>query len=189
MQRLSLFAATAALFLILTHAVPVASQAKPAAAPAGPTLVITTAKGVVEIEMFPADAPKSVARILELVKRSFYRGQRFHWVQPGVVQVGDVQSRDMTKRTDWGRGGSGPLNRLMPIGVAEISKRVFDRGTVGYAYQNGQKPTDADSQIFILRGANPALNGKYAAIGRVTKGMAVVDKIEVEDQIKDAVVK
>jgi cyclophilin family peptidyl-prolyl cis-trans isomerase len=73
--------------------------------------------------------------------------------------------------------------------VAEIGKRPFDRGIVGYAYRGGQKPTDADSQIFILRIANPALNGKYAAVGRVTKGMAVVDKIQIEDMIKDVVVK
>ena len=187
MMRRLLLSATVTVLVTLALSTAIYSQAKPAAP--GPVLVLTTAKGVIEIELFAADAPKSVARIVDLTKRNFYRGQRFHWVQPGVVQVGDVQSRDMTKRTDWGRGGSGPLNRLMPIGVAEISKRVFDRGTVGYAYQNGQKPTDADSQIFILRGANPALNGKYAAIGRVTKGMAVVDKIEVEDQIKDAVMK
>lgn len=184
MRRLLLPAASAAV-LALTCVVALHSQAKPAA----PVLVLTTAKGVIEIEMFAAEAPKSVARILDLAKRSFYRGQRFHWVQPGVIQVGDLQSRNMTKREDWGRGGSGPMNKIMPIGVAEIGKRPFDRGIVGYAYRDGQKPTDADSQIFILKFAIPALNGKYAALGRVTKGMAVVDKIEVEDMIKDVAVK
>jgi len=186
MRRLS-FPAAVSIVLAIAHTVALHSQAR-TTTPA-PVVVLTTVKGVIEIEMFPADAPKSVARIVDLAKHGFYRGTRFHWVQPGVAQVGDVQSRSMTKRNDWGRGGSGPLNRLMPIGVAEISKRPFDRGIVGYAYQNGQKPTDADSQIFILKVANPALNGKYAAIGRVAKGMAVVDKIEVEDMIKDVAVK
>lgn len=186
MRRLLLLVGVAVL-LTLAHSTALLSQAKPAAA--SPLLVLTTVKGVIEIELFATDAPKSVERILELAKRSFYRGQRFHWVQPGVIQVGDVQSRDMTKRADWGRGGSGPMNRLMPIGVAEISKRPFERGIVGYAYQYRQTATDADSQIFILRAANPALNGKYAAIGRVKTGMNVVDKIEVEDMIKDVAVK
>jgi peptidyl-prolyl cis-trans isomerase B (cyclophilin B) len=188
MQRLSLLAAVV-ISLVFSSAPSLYSQSNPGAPPS-PVLVLTTAKGVIEIELFAADAPKSVARILELAKRNFYRGQRFHWVQPGVAQFGDVQSRDMTKQNDWGRGGSGPMNRLMPIGVAEISKRSFDRGIVGYAYQNNQRPTDADSQLFIIKAANPGLNGKYAVVGRVTaKSMAVVDKIEKDDMIKDVSVR
>ena len=186
MRRLLLPAASAVV-LALTCSATLRSQAKPA--PSSPVLVLTTVKGAIEIELFATEAPKSVARIIELAKRSFYRGQRFHWVQPGVVQVGDVLTRDMTRASDWGRGGSGPGNRHMPIGVAEIGTRPFTRGIVGFAYQNGFKPTDADSQIFILKAANPALNGKYAAIGRVTNGMAVVDKIQMEDMIKDVTVK
>jgi cyclophilin family peptidyl-prolyl cis-trans isomerase len=131
----------------------------PAAPSTAPVIVLTTVKGVIEIETFPADAPKSVARVVDLAKHGFYRGNRFHWVQPGVVQVGDPQSRDMTKRNDWGRGGSGTLYRTVPIGVAEISKRKFVRGVVGLAYQSGQKAEQADCQIFIMKGANPALDG------------------------------
>ena len=185
MRRLSLAAAVVVLFT-LTH-VPLAGQSK--SAPPGPVVVLTTVKGVIEIETFPSEAPKSVARFVDLAKHGLYRGTRFHWVQPGVAQVGDPQSRDMTKRNDWGRGGSGPLFRTVPVGVAEIGKRQFDRGIVGLAYQTGQKPENADCQFFILKIANPALNGKYAAIGRVTKGMAVVDKIAIEDMIKDVTVR
>ncbi|HQX83353.1 MAG TPA: peptidylprolyl isomerase, partial [Vicinamibacterales bacterium] len=76
---------------------PMQGQAKPAPAPAGPVVVLETAKGVVEIETYPGEAPKSVAHFLELAKRGFYRGQRFHWVQPGLVQAGDPLSRDITK--------------------------------------------------------------------------------------------
>jgi peptidyl-prolyl cis-trans isomerase B (cyclophilin B) len=159
--------------------------AKPAPAP---TLLLDTAKGVIEIEMYPADAPKSVARIVELANKGFYRGQRIHWVQPGVVQFGDPRSRDMTKESTWGLGGSGPSGSIRPIGVAEISKRPFARGTVGLAYRSNQK-ADGDSQMFILTGANPALNGKYALIGHVTKGMAIADKLEKSDAIKNVTLK
>ena len=186
MRRLSLPAAVVVLFT-LAHVVPLAGQSK-SASPA-PVVVLTTVKGVIEIETFPSEAPKSVERFVDLAKHGLYRGTRFHWVQPGVAQGGDPQSRDMTKRDDWGRGGSGPLFRTVPIGVAEVVKRQFDRGIVGLAYRTGQKPADADCQFFILKIANPALNGKYAAIGRVTKGMAVVDKIEVADMIKDVTVR
>jgi peptidylprolyl isomerase len=181
MRRLFLVAALIAVVAPTDASV----QTPKPAEPSGPVIVFTLAKGVIEIETFPADAPKGVARVVDLAKHGFYRGQRFHWVQPAVVQVGDPQSRDMTKVNDWGRGGSGALNRQVPIGVAEISKRKFVRGIVGLAYQNGQKPEQADCQIFIVKIANPALDGKYAAIGRVITGMAVVDKLEKDDMIKD----
>ena len=187
MRRLLLVAALTA-FVVPTF-LTVHSQTQKPPASTAPVVVLTTAKGVIEIETFPEDAPKSVARVVDLAKHSFYRGQRFHWVQPAVVQVGDPQSRDMTKINDWGRGGSGALTRQVPIGVAEISKRKFVRGIVGLAYQTNQKAEQADCQIFIVKIANPALDGKYAAIGRVITGMAVVDKIEKEDMIKDVKVR
>ncbi len=162
-----------------------AAQAqKPGAAPAGPVVVLETAKGTIEIEMFQADAPKSVAHVLALVRNGFYRGLRFHWSQPGVIQVGDPASRDMSRMDTWGNAGSG-----RSIGVAEISKRKFEKGIVGLAYREGQKPTAADSQIFILRAPNPKLDGKYTAIGRVITGMNVVEKIEKPDMLKQAYVK
>lgn len=167
----------------------VLSGQRPPKPPLPPILVLETAKGVIEIEMHPADAPKSVARIVELATKGFYRGQRIHWVQPGVVQFGDPQSRDMTKEGMWGLGGSGPRNGIRPIGVAEISKRPFARGTVGLAYRTNQKAEDGDSQLFILTVAIPSMNGKYALIGHVTKGMGVADKLEKADPIKNVTVK
>ena len=148
-------------FLLLALALAVLPAAAPQA-PA-PVAVFETVKGVFEIQFFPGDAPKSVAHLLGLLEKRFYRGQRIHWVQPGVVQFGDPQSRDMTKQEAWGRGGTGK-----PIGVAEPSKGPFVRGSVAMAYRSNLAPATADSQIAILTGPNPALNGKYAMLGRVT---------------------
>jgi cyclophilin family peptidyl-prolyl cis-trans isomerase len=164
-------------------------QTKPVPPPATSVLVVDTSKGAIEITLYPAEAPKSVERVLELARRNFYRGLRFHWVQTGVIQFGDPFTRDMTKEPDWGSGGSGVGNRVRPIGVAETSKRKFDRGAVGLAYKTGQPPVNADSQMFILRVPNPALDGKYALIGRVTTGMDVVDKIVRNDVVKQVAVK
>jgi peptidylprolyl isomerase len=158
-------------------------QAAPAAA-AGPTLVLETVKGTIEIELYTKDAPKSIDHILTLVRRDFYRGLRFHWVQPNVIQFGDPTSRNMASQSSWGEGGSGTR-----VGVAEFSKRPWEKGSVGIAYRNGQTPTDTDSQMFILLGANPGLNGKYTQIGHVTKGMDVAAKIELADVIKRLYVK
>src|SRR5262245_26200956 len=91
--------------------------AKPSAGK-GPIVVIETEKGTFEFETYPNEAPKTVARILELVRKRFYNGHRFHRVVPGfVIQVGDPASRDFAKKDSWGRGGSGT-----PIGAAEFSK-------------------------------------------------------------------
>jgi cyclophilin family peptidyl-prolyl cis-trans isomerase len=95
----------------------------------------------------------------------------------------------MSKMQKWGTGGSGANFALRPIGIAEMSKRPFARGLVGLAYITGSKPETADCQFFIVKGATPALNGKYAIIGRVTKGMAVADKIERLDILKMVTVK
>jgi cyclophilin family peptidyl-prolyl cis-trans isomerase len=157
---------------------------KPPAAPTGPVVVLETQKGTIEIELFQADAPKSVAHFLALVRNGFYRGLRFHWVQAGVIQVGDPTSRDMSRMDSWGNSGSG-----RSVGVAEISKRKFEKGIVGLAYRDGQKPTAADSQFFILRAPKSALDGKYCSIGRVIAGMNVVEKIQKPDMLKNAYVK
>src|SRR5881296_2706711 len=72
-----------------------------------PVLVVETSKGTFEIETYPNEAPKTVAHVVDLVKRGFYDGQRFHRVAPGfVIQWGDPQSQDTTKEADWGRGAA-----------------------------------------------------------------------------------
>ncbi len=183
------FAASLAAALLLSHSTVHSQAGKAAAAPAAAVVVLETAKGKIEIETLPGDAPKSVAHFVELARKGFYRGQRFHWVVPGLVQTGDPLSRDLTKRNEWGTGGSGLRFAPKPIGVAETSKRKFERGIVGLAYRTDRKPESADSQFFILTGPNPALNGKYAPIGKVIKGIEVVDKIQLMDMIKNVTVR
>jgi peptidylprolyl isomerase len=162
------------------------SKAAPKAppAPAGPVIVLETVKGPFEIETFPTDAPKSVEHVLALVRKGFYRGLRVHWAPPGLIQFGDPLSRDMTRKEAWGAGNSGKA-----VGVAEPSKRKFEKGIVGMAYTQDQKPTAADSQLFICRYPNPSADGKYTAIGKVITGMDVVDKLDVGDVIKVVYVK
>lgn len=162
-----------------------AAPAKAGAAPAGPVIVIETAKGNVEFETFPAEAPKSVQHVLDLVRARFYQGFRIHWSQPGVIQFGDALSRDMSKKDQWGTGSMSGK----PVGVEEPPKRKFERGIVGLFHRADFSPKTADSQIFILRSSNSALDGKYAAIGRVITGMAVVDKLETPDILKSVYIK
>jgi cyclophilin family peptidyl-prolyl cis-trans isomerase len=151
---------------------------------AGPVIVLETVKGTIEFETYPEEAPKTVARIVELVNKGFYNGLRFHRADAGfVVQIGDPVSRDMSRMDWWGRQGSGK-----PIGVAEITKkRKNGVGAVGMGHSGD--PKLADSQFYITRRAAPELDGKYTVFGRVLKGMDVVNKIQKGDVLKRAYVK
>jgi cyclophilin family peptidyl-prolyl cis-trans isomerase len=167
---------------------------KPAAAPqrspgAGPIIVFETVKGTFEMETYPNEAPKSVAHILTLVRRNFYNGLRVHRVEPGfVVQFGDPQTRDMTKRAAWGTRGSG-----RSIGVAEISpKRPHKLGAVALAHSGD--PRGADSQIYIALAGQQSpqirnIEGDYTVFAQVISGMDVVRKLQEPDVIRRATVK
>jgi cyclophilin family peptidyl-prolyl cis-trans isomerase len=173
---------------------PAKPQPQPAAAPegqkspgAGPVVVLETVKGTIEFETYPEDAPKTVARILELVKKNFYNGQRFHRAEPGfLVQIGDPTSRDMSQEEWWGRSprsGTGT-----PIGASEITKkRRHLAGSVGMAHAGDAKL--ADSQFYIIIQPKPGLDGKYTVFGRVISGLDVVSKIKKTDILKRASIK
>jgi len=151
---------------------------------AGPVIVFETVKGTFEVETYPNEAPKTVEHILALVKRNFYNGLRIHRYEPGfVVQWGDPQTRDMTKRQSWGTGGSGKA-----IGVSEVSpKRRHVTGAVAAAWAGD--PRTADSQMYIVLSPQPQLNARFTVFGQVISGMDVVNKLRVPDVIKRASVK
>jgi len=157
---------------------------KPAPAPAdsagtkAPRLVITMEKGGdITLELFPKDAPNHFENFVGLARKGFYDGQRVHRVEPNfVVQFGDPQSK--TLPMDHPRMGTGDPGYKIK---AEFNSRKFERGVLGMA--RSQDPDSAGSQVYIMLGPAPFLNGKYTAFGQVTKGMDVVDKIRVGDRI------
>jgi peptidyl-prolyl cis-trans isomerase B (cyclophilin B) len=167
--------------LLVAPAIARAQQKSPGA---GPVIVLDTAKGVIEIETYPEEAPKTVAHLLALIKKGFYNGLRFHRAEPNfVIQIGDPMTRDMSRLDSWGRGNSGK-----PIGVAEITKkRRHGPGAVGVGHAGSAK--DADSQIYITLRAAPSLDGKYTVFGKVIKGLDVAQKIQKTDVLKKASVK
>ncbi|MBI4405359.1 MAG: peptidylprolyl isomerase [Deltaproteobacteria bacterium] len=131
-------------------------------------LIIETTHGKMEIEFYPQDAPKTVARITELATSGFYDGLSFHRVVPGfVVQGGDPRGN--------GTGGSG-VN--LP---AEFNQRKHVEGTVAMARAND--PNSADSQFYISLGRHPHLDGNYTVFGQVIKGLEVIQKIKQGDKM------
>src|SRR5882762_10036223 len=178
-SRMNRLILAAALVLVATSSSP--AQDKPGAAP---MVVFTLEKGGdITFEFFPADAPKHVENFLKLVKSGFYDGQRFHRVEPGfVAQIGDPQSKTLAMNDPkMGTGGPGYTIK------AEFNSRKFDRGVLGMARRS--EPDSAGSQIYIMLGAAPHLNGQYTAFGRVVSGLEIVDAIKVGDRVKTAKVK
>ncbi len=154
---------------------------------APPVVIVETSRGTFAFETYPNDAPKTVAHVLDLVRRGFYDGQRVHRALAGfVVQFGDPQTRDESKRDVWGRGPGASSGT--PIGVVEFSKRRLNvKGAVGIAHQGN--PAAGDSQIYITLADRPDLNGKYVVFGQVVEGEDIPAQLEVGDTIVRVYVK
>jgi cyclophilin family peptidyl-prolyl cis-trans isomerase len=153
----------------------------------GPVIVVDTVKGSFAFETFPADAPKTVAHIIGLVKRGFYDGQRIHRAAPGfLVEWGDPQSRDLAKASEWGRGPAASSGT--PVGVAEMTKkRLHTKGAVAIAHPG--LPSAADSQIYVTLAARPDLDGRYTVFGHIIAGDDVVERLQRGDVITRMYVK
>jgi peptidylprolyl isomerase len=164
-------------------------------APTGPKIIFTMWDGSsFEVTTDPVRSPKTVAHISALVRKGFYNRQRVHRVEWWVTQWGAPESIDkpldvkdpktgkMTPNEDVGDGGSSK-----DIPVFEGSKDVdFYRGVVGIASTGLQVP--GDSQIFVLKKDAFRLYNSYAVLGKVTRGMDVVGRIQRGDRIRKAAI-
>jgi peptidyl-prolyl cis-trans isomerase B (cyclophilin B) len=162
-----------------------------AASAANPVVVMVVAnRGRVTIELYPKDAPKTVAHFLDLVKKKkFYNGILFHRVRPGfVAQAGDPQSRKFTAAQLVGKSdeelgmmnlGGGGSGHNIPF---EENARTHETGTLSMAL-NAPRSASGDSQFFINLAPNHRLDGDYCVFGKVIKGMDVVKKIRQGDRI------
>lgn len=128
-----------------------------------------TELGVIEMEMFPESAPESVRNFLNLAATGLFDTTTFGRVVPGfVIQGGDLYSREGKVTYEIGMRA----RRTLPD---EPNKILHERGILSMA--RGEEANTAMTSFFILVSSAPHLDGKFAAFGRVTKGMEVVDAI------------
>jgi len=123
---------------------------------------------VMAFELYPDVAPKSVANFVKLAKSGFYDGLTFHRIVPGfVIQGGDPDGN--------GTGGPGWTipGEFRSNGFRNDLKH--ERGVLSWA--RTADPNSAGSQFFIMADRAPHLDGDYAAFGRVTEGLEVIDEI------------
>jgi peptidyl-prolyl cis-trans isomerase B (cyclophilin B) len=144
-------------------------EEKPVREAAGEQVVLETDAGRIVIALNAQLAPGTVENFKKLVAQGFYDGTYFHRVIPGfMIQGGDPNTRDNNRAND-GTGGPGYAIK------AEFNAQKHVRGTVSMARRND--PDSAGSQFFICVASASNLDGQYTLFGRVTEGMAVVDKI------------
>jgi cyclophilin family peptidyl-prolyl cis-trans isomerase len=130
------------------------------------TATMHTNHGMIELELYDEDAPKTVENFRKLAADGFYDGVIFHRViKDFMIQGGDP--------TGTGTGGPGYTFE------DEFNDRKVERGALAMANAG---PNTNGSQFFIVTtGAAPWLDGKHTVFGRVTGEMDAVDSIERSD--------
>ena len=123
---------------------------------------------VIKAELFPETAPNTVKNFISLINKNYYDGLVFHRVIEGFMIQGGCPK---------GNGMGGPGYSIK----GEFNSNGFrnelkhDAGVLSMA--RAMAPDSAGSQFFIMHRNSPHLDGQYAAFGKVTEGMDIVNKI------------
>ena len=150
--------------------------------------IIETSKGTISIELFEAEAPKTVANFEKLAKDGYYNGVKFHRVIPNfMVQGGDP--------TGNGTGGPGyemecEINPAKKHAKGSLS--MAHKGACQHDPKTGKKlggQCTGGSQFFITHVPTPHLDGVHTVFGQVTSGHDVVDAIAQGDAMTKMEVK
>lgn len=121
-----------------------------------------------EAELYPDVAPITVENFVSLIKENFFAGIIFHRVIAGfMIQGGDP--------TGTGMGGSKKEIKGEFLANGVVNNLKHTRGVLSMA--RTMDPNSASSQFFIMHQDAPHLDGQYAAFGKITKGIEVVDEI------------
>ncbi len=134
-----------------------------------PVITITMENGdVIKAELYPDIAPNTVNNFISLIQKNFYDGLIFHRVINGfMVQGGDPEGSGM------GGPGYSIKGEFSMNGFSNELKHT--EGVLSMA--RSMAPDSAGSQFFIMHKTSPHLDGSYAAFGKVTEGMEIVNKI------------
>jgi peptidyl-prolyl cis-trans isomerase B (cyclophilin B) len=152
------------------------------------TVVMETSKGTITLDLYPDDAPNTVASFIELADAGFYNGLKFHRVIADfVAQGGDPLTRDLSVadiRAGIGGAGTGGPGWNQK---AEFNARKHETGTLAMA--RSREVDSAGSQFYICLAPQPSLDGQYTVFGKVSEGMDVVMTIEVGDVIESVTIR
>jgi cyclophilin family peptidyl-prolyl cis-trans isomerase len=129
------------------------------------TAVVQTSCGTFDIELATDKAPKTANSFAYLAEEGFYDGLTFHRIVPEfVIQGGDPE----------GTGGGGPGYSVVEKPPANLA---YTKGVVAMAKTSAEPPGTSGSQFFVVTSVDAGLPPEYALVGKVGKGMDVVERI------------
>lgn len=143
--------------------------------------IVVENRGTMVAELFPNEAPKTVARFIQLAKSGFYDGVRFHRVEneprPFIIVAGDPLTKSLPITDP--KVGTGGTGTRVPF---EKNNVQFLNGTLGLVRDVRDKDS-GDCQFFICNGDQRFLEHSYVGFGRVIQGLEVIPKVQVGDKI------
>ena len=128
--------------------------------------------GIIKAELYPDIAPNTVNNFLSLVNKGFYDGLIFHRVIEGFMIQGGCPE---------GSGMGGPGYSIKGEFTQNRFKNELKHTEGVLSMARSMHPDSAGSQFFIMHKTSPHLDGSYAAFGKVTEGMDVVNQIAGAD--------
>ena len=132
--------------------------------------------GTITVELYPDIAPITVTNFKKLINEKFYDGLTFHRIISGfMIQGGDPLGN--------GTGGSDENIKGEFANNGVSNNLSHTRGVISMA--RSQDMNSASSQFFIVHQDSTYLDGQYAAFGKVTEGMEVVDAIAANTPVQD----
>ena len=137
---------------------------------------IHTAKGVMKVEFYEKDAPKTVANFIKLSEKGFYNGLTFHRVIPDFVIQGGCPN---------GTGAGGPGYKIDCELTGE--NQYHDKGVLSMAHAGRNT---GGSQFFICHSRNNTahLDRNHTCFGKVVEGIDIIEEIEAGDKINKIVI-
>jgi len=134
------------------------------------TIELETGK-VVKIELFPAEAPKTVANFQKLANEGFYDGLSFHRVIAGFMSQGGCPD---------GTGSGGP-GYTIPCETGPSNTHRHQAGSLAMAHRG---PNTGGSQFYICHAAQPHLDGKHTVFGKVVDGLEYITSMKGGEKMK-----
>ncbi|MCR4807393.1 MAG: peptidylprolyl isomerase [Lachnospiraceae bacterium] len=136
---------------------------------ANPIVTITMNTGdVIKAELYPDIAPNTVNNFISLINKGYYDGLIFHRVIKGFMIQGGCPD---------GTGTGGPGYSIKGEFAQNGFKNDLKHEAGVLSMARTMMPNSAGSQFFIMHKNSPHLDGAYAAFGKVTEGLDVVDRI------------
>ena len=129
--------------------------------------------GSMTAELYPEKAPITVANFLELIDNNFFEGLIFHRVIPGFM----IQGGGYTP--DFGEKKTASIKGEFAANGCKTNDVKHTRG--GLSMARTMAPNSASSQFFVMHKDAPHLDRQYAAFGKVTEGIELVDAIASVD--------